>query len=457
MQKSSLSTPRGQALVLIALAAIALFALAALAIDGSAVFSDRRHSQNASDTSALAAALAIARGKSTVEWKLIGEQRAASNGYDASNGITEVYVHLCSDHSVVSGEGITLTCQGLPTGAKEDEYVHVYIKSVVKLNFARIIGWKQVINHTDAVARATPPKVVPWYKGNAIVSTMLTCKNEAGWPHDPFTVTGHSGTTVVSSGIFVNADCPNSYDQGGSSQVKTDKGVCVVDSAQYTNTVPIPTTGCDQIDPNQYTLLTTPTCSTKGDIQEVSSKNYVASPGYYDKPFPDKSPSGALKLQRGIYCFNDGISINSGWDITTDLNGDGPSSDEGVFFYVPSGAVTFNGGSHINIQAINTPYAGFDSTYLNYLIYLPPTNTSTVTITGSNGSSFTGTILAPASHIKLSGGNTTSGGVDDGQVTIDAQIIGFTTEIAGNGTLDIIYTQSKNGVTTTKPSLSQTE
>ena len=44
---------RGQALVIIALAAVVLFGFAALSIDGSRVFSDRRHAQNAADTSVL--------------------------------------------------------------------------------------------------------------------------------------------------------------------------------------------------------------------------------------------------------------------------------------------------------------------------------------------------------------------------------------------------------------------
>jgi hypothetical protein len=57
----------------------------------------------------------------------------------------------------------------------------------------------------------------------------------------------------------------------------------------------------------------------------------------------------------------------------------------------------------------------------------------------------------------LSGGSTTSGGVDDGRVIVDAQIIGFTMAIEGNGTLDIIYNQSNNGLTTEKPNLSATE
>ncbi len=52
---------KGQALVIIALAAVSLFGFTALAIDGSRVFSDRRHAQNAADTAALAAALSKIR------------------------------------------------------------------------------------------------------------------------------------------------------------------------------------------------------------------------------------------------------------------------------------------------------------------------------------------------------------------------------------------------------------
>jgi hypothetical protein len=55
--KPKLLAERGQALILIALAAIGLVAVTALAIDGSAKYSDRRHAQNAADASSLAAAL----------------------------------------------------------------------------------------------------------------------------------------------------------------------------------------------------------------------------------------------------------------------------------------------------------------------------------------------------------------------------------------------------------------
>ena len=51
------SSEKGQALIIITFAAVILFGFAALAIDGSMVFSDKRHAQNAADTSAWQAPL----------------------------------------------------------------------------------------------------------------------------------------------------------------------------------------------------------------------------------------------------------------------------------------------------------------------------------------------------------------------------------------------------------------
>src|SRR5512138_1353960 len=98
---------KGQALILIALAAVGLFAFAALAIDGSRVFSDRRHAQNAADTSVLAAALAKVRGQ---DYAAAAQARAVSNGFQ--NGVNStVEVHLCDE------AGLTPPCEGLPAGA----------------------------------------------------------------------------------------------------------------------------------------------------------------------------------------------------------------------------------------------------------------------------------------------------------------------------------------------------
>jgi hypothetical protein len=138
MKKSMLSSQRGQALVMIALAAIGLFAFTALAIDGSAIFSDRRHAQNAADTSALAAALAKTRNDPL--WEPVGLTRADSNGYD-NNGITnDVLIYNPPISGPYSGN---------------NQYIQVKIRSDVKLFFARIVGWQKYTNRV-AVARNSP-------------------------------------------------------------------------------------------------------------------------------------------------------------------------------------------------------------------------------------------------------------------------------------------------------------
>jgi hypothetical protein len=328
--------------------------------------------------------------------------------------------------------------------------------------FARVLGWDHVYNYTDAVARATIPEVKPWFNGNALVSTMMHCP-PPGYPHDPFTVMGNSGTVITNSGILVNSDCkfPDAFTQNGSSTVKTDKGVCVAGDYSYktgaVNPPPTgPSAGCKQIDPSMFTLPN-PSCSHLGEIKEIKSKEYIAYPGLYGPNFnfdsiSDKTPAGTLRLAKGIYCFYDGIDFQSTWNITTDaspINNKFDPLTEGVFFFVPKGDVTFNGSSYVDVYAIPTTAEGFPKEYVNYLMYIPPTNDATVKITGSNGSNFTGTILAPQSYIVLNGGT--------GTVGLDAQVIGYAVTIEGSGTLDLTYNKGHNAVTTTNPGIEATK
>jgi len=444
MKKQAFFRESGQTLIVIAFAAVGLFAFAALAIDGGMVFSDRRHSQNASDTAALAAALARARGNAF--WEQAGLDRAAINEYSSATGST-VEVYLCSDANA--------TCTNLPAGA-EDQYVQARITSTVKLFFARIIGWQEVTNHTDAIARASIPEVTPWFDGNALVSTMEGCRS-AGDPNDPFTIGGNGTTIINDSGIFVNSTCDPAFtDNGNSNLVTTDEGVCVVGGVpgNVTGVSPYPDGNCgSQVDPSKY-QLPNPDCSQAGSITG-SGGNYEAWPGYFNisgnQTFPNVSPSGVLKLHKGIYCLHNGISLNGNWEITTDLNENDihDSDSEGVFFYIPDGDVTFNGGSTMEIYAINSLSDDYPEQFLNYLIYIPPSNEANVTITGNNGSVFTGTILAPTSHVTLNGsGNSFS---------LDTQIIGYDLTITGGGYIDITYNQANNAVAITNPGIELTE
>ena len=445
MKRQTHLKEHGQALVIIAIAGIALFAFAALAIDGSMVFSDRRHAQNAADTAALDAALAKVRGGL---WQSEGLDRALSNGY-SNDADSTVVVLLCTDASA--------SCNNLPTGANPADFIQVKISSIVNTTFARIIGVAHITNKVDAVARATEPEFTKWFDGKALVSVMEGCKGDAGAPNNPFTVGGSSTTIVNNSGIFVNSSCNLALvDNGGSNLVTTDEGVCVVGGVQPgTNGIsPAASPNCgSQIDPNMY-KLPNPACGQAGSITG-SGGDYDAWPGNFDltgnKTFPDANPSGTLRLHKGIYCFHNGLSLNGNWEITSDVNGNGvhDADSEGVLFFVPDGDVTFNGGSTTTIHAISSTADNFPEQLLNYLIYIPPTNEANLTVTGNNGSEFTGTILAPASHITLNGsGNTFS---------MDAQIIGYDTTITGSGYIDITYNAGNNASTTTQPGLEMTK
>ena len=432
---------QGQAIIVIAFAIVALVGFAALAIDGGRVLADRRHAQNAADTAAFAAALAKVKGQDFTD---AGQVRAASNDYDNNGTSNIVEVNLCNETGI--------TCK-LPTGANPANYIRVKITSHVHTIFARVLGISNLTNVVEAVAKATSPVTSSWFNGKALVSTMAGCKGDNGDPNNPFTVGGNGTTIVNNSGIFVNSACSVAFvDNGNSNLVTTTNGTCVVGGIQsgVNGVTPPPVGHCGtQIDINDY-ILPDPDeyCATPGSITG-SGGNYEAWPGSFNttgnKTFPDASPSGVLKLHKGVYCFYNGISLNANWEITTDLNGNGShdSASEGVFFYVPSGDVTFNGGSSLNIHAIDS--SDYPSSIQKYLFYIPQSNHANVTITGNSGSIYTGTVLAPSSHCTLDGsGNTFS---------LDTQLICYDTTITGAGYINITYTEANNAIVSTKPTI----
>jgi hypothetical protein len=223
-------------------------------------------------------------------------------------------------------------------------------------------------------------------------------------------------------------------------------------------TVPAPTENCNPIDYSKYTLPN-PTCTHEGVIIRNSSGDFTAYPGLYGSNFsfnsiddtPGGGSGGTIHLQKGIYCLYNGIDLHSTWIITSDMNNNGQYdvASEGVLFFVPQGVIRFNGNSHIDVHAVGSTLDDFPKEFVNYLIYVPPTNPDQVVdITGSNGSQFTGTIFAPAAEVTLNGGS--------GTVGLDSQVIGYAVKIDGSGTLDIHYNATQNATTTTNPSLAQT-
>jgi hypothetical protein len=452
------SQERGQALIIIALAVVGLFGFSALAIDGSRVFSDRRHAQNAADTAALAAALAKIRGES---FTVAGVERAKSNGY-LTDANSKVEINLCNDPA------ITTACQGIPTVGELDKqnpanYIQVKITSTIPATFGRVVGRNEFTSVLTSIAYAGPVEPQPLVNGNALAAmnrdemdaifgggTMsLRVDNsgifsnsrytDAGCQHGSMR-TGGTGTFQVATSIQV----AGSFCQGGVSQVIGP--VLKTSSIDYppTITIPIPNLSCGG----------TPQAKTQDVFNGITTDTYY--PGSYGNFNLD--PRNPVNFSPGTYCFSSGLTLNGPAVIANSaqflftggefkVNGSkftcndllvhvkggqgidfaGTSSIlcNNVTFILSSGGVTWNGAIE------NRMFAPTGGDYKGVLLYMPYPNDNAIKINGNSSNQLTGSIIAVASPITVNGNDWTTG--------LHSQIIGNTVNLNGNGTMVINY------------------
>jgi hypothetical protein len=382
------ASEKGQALVLVTLAAIGLFAFAALAIDGSMIFSDKRHAQNAADTAALEAALTKTRGG---DWAIEGLGRADSNGYDNNGTTNDVLIYSPPIDGVYLGN---------------DEYVQVKIRSDVNVFFARVIGFQTITNRVEAVARATPSYYDEMFSGNAVVGLA---------PHECSAVKyqGAADATITGGGIFVMSDCDNGafFNNSNNPNVKlTAPSLCAVGDIEA-SAIDIPSVG-EGCKPPPRVAEPNPPCS--GTAKKTGN---TLSPGSWSGQFP---PPGVDTLESGIYCVDGNFQMNGGDSLT----------GHGVVIRMNGGFVKWNGGAEIHLSApAEGPWKGL-------LLYMPSsTNCSTITLNGNSYSTIVGTIMAPCSDITVQG---------TGDSGIEGQIVGYTVEISGSSETKIHYSDEKN-------------
>jgi hypothetical protein len=294
------------------------------------------------------------------------------------------------------------------------DYIQVLITSHVDTFFAPVVGIDQITNKVEAVARAKPGSTQPMFSGNALVS-LNPDDCDAFWAH------GNQELRVIGSGIHVNSDCESSaFRQVGNSGHVVAPSITVVGGANYNhgNVSPAPSIGAD---PAPDIIYPNPTCS--GDAVQTGN---TLSAGTVDGDFP---PSGVTQLESGIFCITGDF----------DFHGNGDLTGNGVVLVLQSGGISLNGNSHVELSApTDGPFPGL-------LIYLPPGNSSTVTINGTNNSRFTGSILAPDAHITISGTGAADG--------FNSQVIGDTVEWGGTGDGVIRYNNSQNYDAPTPPSV----
>jgi len=467
------SQERGQALILIALAAVGLFAFSALAIDGSRVFSDRRNAQNAADTAVLAAALAKVRGQ---DYSAAALARASSNGY-ANDGDSIVEIHLCNETGV--------TCQGIPTGADPAEFIQVRIVSTIPTTFARVIGRQTVTSAVEAIARVQGSSSTTSSVSPAMVALRQTgCGICSG---------GVLELHVFGSSIFSNSTdtcappSQGSMDLDGTGTYESQGGFIIPPGGDLCSNSVVSTivgekkTGA-QISPTYNIPAPSFTCASPEinpatDTTVDADGAIVYPPGHYSANLVISS-TGNHKFMNGNYCFDNGVEMRGGANVTvTDanfridggefftngtgsftctnllvygaggsgmhLNGNGNNNCTGVTFYMQSGDVTWNGNS---VSSLKAPTSGV---YKGLLIYIPESNGSQLKINGNSGNELTGSIIAPGSEIVISGVSGSAG--------YNTQIIGSYITLQGASNTVINYDPDDQYLSPDSPTIELTK
>lgn len=464
--KSKVSRERGQALILIALAAIGLVAITGLAIDGSAKYSDRRHAQNAADTAALAAALSksddLTKGltdatcpppagtpfsQMCLHLTAAAQNRATENGYD--DDLTSNNVEIYSPP--ISGPYIG-----------KSAYVQVIITSYVNTFFSRIIGMNQTKNTVEAVSLAGKGGILG--DGAMIISydPSPNCST-GGTGGSSVLVSGSGILNLNGGGIFVNSDkvcgfkapnCPAINITGGAG-INSAATIDNIDQCS-TATVPehinqVPVAIPDDVTfpnvPSQCNI--TPAAPTylgvdTSDPYSPHRGEWLIYPGYYEQ-----FPQGGLVANKqhiymasGVYCIDPGGPSWNGdlsWSPVdfVSLNGSiSPSKNKysvynpyGVTLYIKSG-----GGFSINDNNTTILDASTTGDYQGYLIVLEGSNTSikSCSLTGGSEVNINGMIYAPYCNITINGGS-------EPLAEINAQLIGWDIKLNGNNQINFTY------------------
>ena len=360
-------TERGQALILIAFAAIGLFSFTALAVDGGRKFSDRRHAQNAADTAVLAAALAKVRGENYVE---VAQNLASENGYDDGVNST-VEVQLCNDPGVV--------CQGLPAGlsaAEKGEYIKVTVISTIPSTFARVFGTQTFTNTTEAIARAhlptasapanppggpvpntdtpvppttTPPPTVTPVSTTVTISTGSLFGNAAliatkgGDYNQCFLMNGGADVYTHNSGIYINCSGNQAVFMNGGADLNMDATGQVVGCYFTNGGAHFDPITCDvnggvsqTINASTFSGVPTtqapPTCSGNGS---VSGNTY--SPGNFSNITINSGLN--VVFNPGVYCVSGNFNLNGGATLS------GPNGR--VQLVLQNQSINLNGGTSL--------------------------------------------------------------------------------------------------------------
>jgi hypothetical protein len=427
---------KGQTMVIVVMAMIGLLGAVALAVDGSMVMADRRLLQSAADNAAMSAAASagISMDNAGVNHQTFLCDAAAVQVAEVA-ALNTAIARAASynypiDTDISDKNGVQVTCHISIVAGLIDRYldVTVNITNPSRTAFSRFVFPNGISNIVEAASRVHPRRSLS--RGNAIASLNPACGG--------INIGGKSKVTISGGGIFSNSCLKFNGATDIIIDVAFPYGIGYMDTYTETNNVDIiPATLIPEKSTEGLETVVIPTtdCLTltdKGSLS-IGAGTQTIDPGRYNGIAI--SGTGHLIMNPGLYCLYSTFSTNGGQ--TVEVNPASPIQ-QGVTLFMANGNVSFNGNSLINLRA---PSIDQLPAIKGMLVYMPPNNPGTVTLTGTSGSYFRGTIYAAT-------GNIIAGGTHD--ITFATELIGFNVSVVGDAVITITDDAS---LTYTRPPL----
>jgi len=448
--------PRGQVVVLFALALLVILGVTALVFDVGQNFVDRRKEQNVADAAALAAARYI---------QACPAPQSTTNCPAAVNAA----VALASSQGYTDGQASVHVTVKIPPGPETEfagiaDTVEVNINSTRGSFFSGVFGMTSQGTGALAVAQNSSGYTLPY---SLLALDPTSCGTNK--------ITGTGGVTVGGT-VHVDSSCPSQAvllsGQGVLTAPECDVVGAVQTSGGATDNCATTPSGVTVFGDPLRELPPPPLPSLPAAVVKISGGNKpipsgcpgssapatatspaacsfpAAYSGYVFRLYPGFYPgglsfaAGTFYLEPGIYWLGGGGYTQNGSGATViSVASGGTSLGGGVLFYLsqdpnptiqaacvttPSGPGCFGGWS-MNGTAANLQLIGIQSgPYQNMVLFVDRNYpNASVTLNGaSTNFSITGTVYAPTALIKVNGSGATS---------FSAQIITYDLQVNGSG------------------------
>jgi Flp pilus assembly protein TadG len=415
---------RGQIIVVLALVLVALLGFTALAIDSAMIYSDRRNAQNAADAAALAGAGMAAQYMENNQVRYDNFACSYSKVISAMNtGVTAAINRAATnsfiiDNNITDQNGVQVTCGVQNLGPYMDQYmdVKVMITADTATTFAHLFYNGPVKNTVTSIVRVHPRKNLGF--GFAIAAMQTGCGATG------ISGTGNVNLTTTHGGIFSNSNITFVGNVNVDVNDPIGSGIRYVCGYSHTGNISVDPTPVQSPVVITPITLPAPDCASlpsQGNINLAGNNSLTINPGRYGSI--SLSGNSSLTFNPGLYCISNGMSLTGNQSLT----------GSEVTFYFAGGGFTSTGNSAVNLTA---PTGDNPPAVTGMLMFASPTNTSTFTVTGNAGTTYTGTIYIPA-------GNVTAVG-NSGMNAIKSQLVGASVTLTGNAAVVIDFDGALN-------------